>query len=205
VNFRSIHQHAFARVAACTGHTAIAEPHTNAETVLRVFHILRHGLRLSKIGFLAWHAWRDEDTGAWPRMFPETERTAYDLPEIWHWLDTFCRRFFGFAQFKRSTLPNGPKVLAGGSLSPRGDWRAPSDSTAQAWLRDLARWEREIEAAFGPGHEPAHAGGAGPDDPDPGRGETQAEGDVLRGGAVVQTRRGAGEEGGVGRTGPACP
>ncbi|TRO59781.1 NAD(+) synthase [Streptomyces sp. IB201691-2A2] len=106
-----------------------------------LFHILRHGFRPSKIGFLAWHAWHDQDAGVWPPGFPEAKRTEYDLPEIRHWLETFCRRFFGFAQFKRSAMPNGPKVLAGGSLSPRGDWRAPSDSTAAVWLRDLARWD----------------------------------------------------------------
>ena len=65
-----------------------------------------------------------------------TKRVAYDLPEIRRWLELFCRRFFAFAQFKRSALPNGPKVSAGGSLSPRGDWRAPSDGSAGAWLRD---------------------------------------------------------------------
>ncbi|MFJ1730425.1 NAD(+) synthase [Streptomyces sp. NPDC088254] len=106
-----------------------------------LFHVLRYGFRPSKIGFLAWHAWREKDAGAWPPGFPENERTAYELPEIWHWLEYFCRRFFGFAQFKRSAMPNGPKVSAGGSLSPRGDWRAPSDSTARTWLRDLARWD----------------------------------------------------------------
>ncbi|MEU9786519.1 NAD(+) synthase [Streptomyces phaeochromogenes] len=106
-----------------------------------LFHILRHGFRPSKIGFLAWHAWHDQGAGVWPPGFPEAKRTAYDLQEIRHWLETFCRRFFGFAQFKRSAMPNGPKVLAGGSLSPRGDWRAPSDSTAAVWLRELARWD----------------------------------------------------------------
>jgi len=106
-----------------------------------LYHVLRHGFRPSKIAFLAWHAWHDRDAGAWPPGFPEAERVAYDLPEIRHWLAYFCRRFFGFAQFKRSAMPNGPKVSAGGSLSPRGDWRAPSDSTAEAWLRDLARGE----------------------------------------------------------------
>jgi NAD+ synthase (glutamine-hydrolysing) len=108
-----------------------------------LFHVLRYGMRPSKIGFLAWHAWRDVADGDWPPNFPEAKRAAYDLPEIRHWLEVFCRRFFAFAQFKRSALPNGPKVSAGGSLSPRGDWRAPSDSSAAAWLRDLERWDDE--------------------------------------------------------------
>ena len=73
--------------------------------------------------------------------FPEAKRVAYDLPEIRRWLEVFCKRFFAFAQFKRSALPNGPKVSAGGSLSPRGDWRAPSDGSAGAWLRDLERFD----------------------------------------------------------------
>ncbi|WP_405911423.1 NAD(+) synthase [Streptomyces longwoodensis] len=106
-----------------------------------LFHVLRYGFRPSKIAFLAWHAWHDREAGDWPTNFPEAKRVAYDLPEIRRWLEVFCRRFFGFAQFKRSAMPNGPKVAAGGSLSPRGDWRAPSDSTADVWLRDLARWE----------------------------------------------------------------
>ena len=104
-----------------------------------LFYTLRYGFRPSKIAFMAWHAWRDRDAGEWPPNFPEDKRLAYDLSEIRRWLEVFCRRFFGFAQFKRSALPNGPKVSAGGSLSPRGDWRAPSDSSAEAWLRDLAR------------------------------------------------------------------
>jgi NAD+ synthase (glutamine-hydrolysing) len=104
-----------------------------------LFHVLRYGFRPSKIAFLAWHAWHDREAGAWPPNFPEPKRVAYDLPEIRQWLEVFCRRFFAFAQFKRSAMPNGPKVSAGGSLSPRGDWRAPSDGTAHAWLRDLAR------------------------------------------------------------------
>ncbi|MEU7872828.1 NAD(+) synthase [Dactylosporangium sp. NPDC049140] len=106
-----------------------------------LFHVLRYGMRPSKIAFLAWHAWRDAGAGAWPVHFPEHRRAAYDLPAIRHWLDVFCKRFFGFAQFKRSALPNGPKVSAGGSLSPRGDWRAPSDGNANAWLRELERWD----------------------------------------------------------------
>ena len=79
------------------------------------------------------------DCGAWPPGFPESERVAYDLPTIKHWLEVFCRRFFGFSQFKRSALPNGPKVVRGGSLSPRGDWRMPSDASAAVWLEDLAQ------------------------------------------------------------------
>jgi NAD+ synthase (glutamine-hydrolysing) len=104
-----------------------------------LFWTLRYGLRPSKIAFLAWHAWRDPEAGGWPPNFPASKREAYDLPTIRRWLEVFCRRFFGFAQFKRSAMPNGPKVAAGGSLSPRGDWRAPSDSPATAWLRDLER------------------------------------------------------------------
>lgn len=107
-----------------------------------LFHVLRYGMRPSKIAFMAWHAWRDPAAGAWPPNFPDPKRVAYDLPEIRHWLETFCRRFFAFAQFKRSAMPNGPKVSAGGSLSPRGDWRAPSDGNANAWLRDLERWDK---------------------------------------------------------------
>ena len=104
-----------------------------------LFHVLRFGFRPSKIAFLAWHAWHDAASGAWPPNFPPAKRVAYDLEQIRHWLEVFCRRYFAFAQFKRSAMPNGPKVLAGGSLSPRGDWRAPSDGTADVWLRDLAR------------------------------------------------------------------
>lgn len=110
-----------------------------------LFHVLRHGFRPSKIAFLAWHAWHDAAAGVWPPAFPADKRTAYDLPVIRHWLEVFCRRFFAFAQFKRSAMPNGPKVLAGGSLSPRGDWRAPSDGNAEAWLRDLARIDKAVE------------------------------------------------------------
>ncbi|GGX62037.1 NAD(+) synthase [Streptomyces anandii] len=106
-----------------------------------LFHVLRYGFRPSKIAFLAWHAWHDPESGDWPPNFPRAKRVAYDLPEIRHWLEVFCRRFFAFAQFKRSAMPNGPKVSAGGSLSPRGDWRAPSDGNARAWLSDLARFD----------------------------------------------------------------
>ncbi len=101
-----------------------------------LFHVLRRGYRPTKIAFLAWHAWHDAETGEWPPGFPADRRPAYDLSEIRHWLDVFCRRFFA-SQFKRSALPNGPKVSAGGTMSPRGDWRMPSDAAATAWLADL--------------------------------------------------------------------
>jgi NAD+ synthase (glutamine-hydrolysing) len=103
-----------------------------------LFWVLRFGFRPSKIAFLAEHAWRDASAGEWPPGFPDQRRIAYDLPEIRRWLEVFLTRFFA-SQFKRSAIPNGPKVSAGGSLSPRGDWRMPSDASAQAWLRDLAR------------------------------------------------------------------
>ena len=104
-----------------------------------LYYTLRFGLRPSKIAFLAWHAWHDIAAGEWPAGFPEERRRAYDLPAIRKWLLVFVRRFFAFSQFKRSALPNGPKVSAGGSLSPRGDWRAPSDGNAAVWLADIER------------------------------------------------------------------
>jgi NAD+ synthase (glutamine-hydrolysing) len=102
-----------------------------------LFHVLRFGFRPSKVAFLAWHAWGDVARGGWPAGFPVEERVAYSLPEVRRWLEVFVQRFFGFSQFKRSALPNGPKVVAGGSLSPRGDWRAPSDGNARVWLEEL--------------------------------------------------------------------
>ncbi|MBV9077143.1 MAG: NAD(+) synthase, partial [Methylobacteriaceae bacterium] len=104
-----------------------------------LFYTLRYGFRPSKLAFLALQAWADAASGDWPPGFPEGRRRAYDLPEIRRWLEVFLRRFFAFAQFKRSALPNGPKVAAGGSLSPRGDWRAPSDGNAAAWIAELER------------------------------------------------------------------
>ncbi len=102
-----------------------------------LFHITRYGLRPSKVAFLAWHAWHDASTGAWPPNFPEGARNAYDLAAIKKWLGVFLFRFFEISQFKRSAMPNGPKVISGGALSPRGDWRAPSDGTARVWLDEL--------------------------------------------------------------------
>ena len=88
-----------------------------------LYYTLRFGYAPSKVAFLAWHAWRDK----------------YRLAVIRKWLGVFLRRFFETSQFKRSAVPNSPKVGSGGSLSPRGDWRAPSDGNASAWLADLAR------------------------------------------------------------------
>ncbi|RXF72813.1 NAD(+) synthase [Hansschlegelia zhihuaiae] len=102
-----------------------------------LFHTLRYGLPPSKIAFLAWHAWRDASAGAWPTGFPAAAKNAYDLATIAKWLEAFLRRFFETSQFKRSAIPNGPKISSGGALSPRGDWRAPSDSRADAWLAEL--------------------------------------------------------------------
>jgi NAD+ synthase (glutamine-hydrolysing) len=88
-----------------------------------LYYTLRFGYAPAKVAFLAWSAWRGK----------------YSLAEIRKWLGVFLERFFRTSQFKRSALPNGPKVGSGGSLSPRGDWRAPSDGNAAAWLADLAR------------------------------------------------------------------
>jgi NAD+ synthase (glutamine-hydrolysing) len=102
-----------------------------------LYWTLRYGMRPRKIAYLAWQAWRDAAAGDWPAGIGDDEKVAYDLAEIRHWLEVFIKRFFGFSQFKRSALPNGPKVVAGGALSPRGDWRAPSDGNARVWLADL--------------------------------------------------------------------
>lgn len=102
-----------------------------------LFQVLRYGFAPSRIAFLAWHAWRDEGAGEWPPAFPLAKRVAYDLPTVRHWLEVFIRRFFA-SQFKRSALPNGPKVSHGGTMSPRGDWRMPSDASPAAWLAELA-------------------------------------------------------------------
>jgi NAD+ synthase (glutamine-hydrolysing) len=104
-----------------------------------LYYILRFGFLPSKIAFMALHTWEDSERGQWPPHFRTERRMEYDLPTIRHWMEVFIRRFFAFSQFKRSAMPNGPKVSAGGSLSPRGDWRAPSDGNAAVWLADLER------------------------------------------------------------------
>jgi NAD+ synthase (glutamine-hydrolysing) len=102
-----------------------------------LYYLTRFGLRPSKVAFLAHHAWRDRSRGPWPVLLPEEKRNEYDLATIRRWLEVFLFRFFQISQFKRSAVPNGPKVGSGGSLSPRGDWRAPSDSEATVWLDEL--------------------------------------------------------------------
>ena len=104
-----------------------------------LFYVLRYGLAPSRIAFMAEHAWSDAASGSWPSGYPADKRPEYDLPAIRNWLEIFVQRFFAFAQFKRSAMPNGPKVASGGSLSPRGDWRAPSDASAAVWLDELRR------------------------------------------------------------------
>jgi NAD+ synthase (glutamine-hydrolysing) len=102
-----------------------------------LYYITRYGFRPSKVAFLAHHAWSDKTRGAWPDSLPENKHNEYDLATIKKWLGTFVFRFFKISQFKRSCMPNGPKVGSGGSLSPRGDWRAPSDSEADVWIDEL--------------------------------------------------------------------
>jgi NAD+ synthase (glutamine-hydrolysing) len=103
-----------------------------------LYYLTRFGFRPSKIAFLAWSAWHDADKAGWPAGVPDAQRRAYDMAEIKRWLALFLRRFFA-NQFKRSAMPNGPKISSGGSLSPRGDWRMPSDARADAWLKELER------------------------------------------------------------------
>ena len=102
-----------------------------------LYYLTRYGFRPSKVAFLALHAWGNRMRGEWPDLLPEDKRNEYDLPTIKKWLEVFLYRFFKISQFKRSAIPNGPKVGSGGSLSPRGDWRAPSDSEAEVWLKEL--------------------------------------------------------------------
>ena len=126
-------------------HTEGVKPQATEDSVgpyalqdFTLFHVIRRGYRPAKIAFLAWHAWRDDSAGEWPPGFPEERRTAYDLPTVREWLVVFVKRFFA-SQFKRSALPNGPKVSGGGTMSPRGDWRMPSDAAPTAWLAEIER------------------------------------------------------------------
>ncbi|HUO22909.1 MAG TPA: NAD(+) synthase [Caulobacteraceae bacterium] len=102
-----------------------------------LYYTLRYGFGPTKTAFLAQHAWSEAARGAWPPNYPEDARPAYNLATIKRWMTVFLHRFFQTSQYKRSAVPNGPKISSGGSLSPRGDWRAPSDGTATAWLKAL--------------------------------------------------------------------
>ncbi len=121
------------------------EPHQLSESEigpydLQDFHLYyttRYGFRPSDVAYLAEQAWAAADRGSWPEDIPREKRRAYDRKEIVRWLAVFLKRFFETSQFKRSCIPNAPKVGSGGSLSPRGDWRAPSDASARLWLEEL--------------------------------------------------------------------
>src|SRR5438067_2533191 len=102
-----------------------------------LFYTTRYGFVPSKIAYLAWNAWHDPEAGVWPANIPAAAQRGYDLAQIKGWLGVFLTRFFEQSQFKRSALPNGPKISSGGSLSPRGDWRAPSDGSPDVWLAEL--------------------------------------------------------------------
>ena len=103
-----------------------------------LYHILRFGFAPSKVAFLALTAWGEREHGVWPAG-RNVVRNEYGLADIKRNLAIFAERFFRTSQFKRSCIPNAPKVGSGGSLSPRGDWRAPSDGEATVWLEDLGR------------------------------------------------------------------
>lgn len=99
------------------------------------FYVTRFGYLPTKIAFMAYCTWRDVSRGLWPNI-PDDKHHKYSIGEIKHWLEVYLYRFFKTSQFKRSCIPNGPKVGSGGSLSPRGDYRAPSDSEATVWLEN---------------------------------------------------------------------
>ena len=102
-----------------------------------LYYTLRYGMRPSRIAYLASHAWGDRRRGSWPDLVSIDRQHEHDIETIVQWLRVFLHRFFATSQFKRTAMPNGPKVGSGGSLSPRGDWRAPSDSSAAVWLAEL--------------------------------------------------------------------
>jgi NAD+ synthase (glutamine-hydrolysing) len=103
-----------------------------------LYYTLRFGYLPAKVAFMAWCTWRDRRVGNWPDI-PGDRRNQYAIGDIKKWLAVFVRRFFQSSQYKRSAIPNAPKVGSGGSLSPRSDYRAPSDSEATVWLADVAR------------------------------------------------------------------
>lgn len=120
------------------------EPDQHSEAVVgpyelqdfTLYYVLRFGYPPPKVAFLSWSAWHDKDVGSWNGI-PEEKRHAYSIQQIKKWLAVFVERFFQFSQYKRSCIPNAPKVGSGGSLSPRGDYRAPSDAEAAPWRASL--------------------------------------------------------------------
>jgi NAD+ synthase (glutamine-hydrolysing) len=124
--------------------TAGGQPEQKSEQVLgpyelqdfNLYYILRFGFAPAKVAFLSYTAWSRDEVGGWPEA-AGVERNEYELAEIKRVLGIFLLRFFKYSQFKRTCVPNSPKVGTGGSLSPRGDWRAPSDSEATVWLEAL--------------------------------------------------------------------
>ncbi len=130
------------------------EPGQSSEAVVgpyelqdfNLYYVLRFGYLPTKLAFLAWNVWSDRDRGEWPDM-PGDEHREYSIGEIKKWLGVFLRRFFQLSQYKRSAMPNGPKVGSGGSLSPRSDYRAPSDSEATAWLAQVTLVPDQEDAA----------------------------------------------------------
>ncbi|OTP73728.1 NAD synthetase / Glutamine amidotransferase chain of NAD synthetase [Caballeronia sordidicola] len=123
---------------------ANGEPEQKTESVIgpyelqdfNLYYTLRFGFSPSKVAFLEYTAWKDRDAGEWPEG-AHVARNQYNLEDIKRNLGIFLDRFFRTSQFKRSCIPNAPKVGTGGSLSPRGDWRAPSDSESIVWMNDL--------------------------------------------------------------------
>jgi len=126
------------------------DPEQKSESVIgpyelqdfNLYYTLRFGFAPSKVAFLAYTAWKDREVGDWPEG-AHVARNQYDLAAIKHNLGIFLDRFFRLSQFKRSCIPNAPKVGSGGSLSPRGDWRAPSDSESIVWMNDLGNIPEE--------------------------------------------------------------
>jgi len=121
-----------------------AQPGQETEAVIgpyelqdfNLYYTLRFGYPPTKVAFLAYCCWHDRETGRWPDI-QEARRHQYEIGQIKAYLRIFLDRFFRLSQFKRSCIPNAPKVGSGGSLSPRGDYRAPSDSGATVWLQQL--------------------------------------------------------------------
>jgi NAD+ synthase (glutamine-hydrolysing) len=94
-----------------------------------LYHFVRFGAGPRRVARLCLHAFDGE----------------YSIGEIRQWLMIFLRRFFA-SQFKRNCVPDGPKVGSGGSLSPRGDWRMPSDASVDAWVAEAQSIPESVEA-----------------------------------------------------------